>query len=137
MPKDFARSRRVSEQIQRELANLIQMEINDPRVGMVTVSAVDVSRDLSHAKVFVTTLTVAGNTDQDTAVEAKSEPTTHKASIDALQHAAGFLQHELGKRMKLRIMPQLRFIYDESIERGTDLSALIDSAVQSDQNNED
>jgi len=123
MPKDFERTRRVSEQLQRELAILIQQEVNDPRVGMVTVSAVEVTKDFAHAKVFVTALVAAENQDK-------------KATIDALQHAAGFLQHELGKRVKLRTIPHLKFIYDESIERGTNLSALIDSAIESDQKNE-
>lgn len=118
MPKDFERTRRVSEQLQRELATLIQKEIMDPRVGMITVSAVEVSKDLGHAKVFITTL----SDDQD-----------HQQSIDALQHAAGFLQHELGKRLQLRTIPRLKFVYDESIERGSNLSALIDAAVQQDQ----
>jgi len=129
MAKDFERTRRVSEQLQRELAILIQQELNDPRVGMITVSAVEVTRDFSYAKVFVTALAVGS--------DDKSAAKDHKASTEALQHAAGFLQHELGKRMKLRVIPQLRFVYDESIERGTNLSALIDSAVQSDQKNED
>lgn len=118
MPKDFERTRRVGEQIQRELAVLIQQEIMDPRVGMITVSAVEVTKDFAHAKVFITTLT-------------DGQP--HKETIEALQHAAGFLQHELGKRMKLRTIPRLKFVYDESIERGSALSALIDSAIKQDQ----
>lgn len=118
MPKDFSRTRRVAEQLQRELATLIQQEVKDPRVGMITVYAVDVSKDLAHAKVFITAL---------------SEEQEHQETIDALQHAAGFLQHELGKRLQLRTIPRLKFVYDESIERGTNLSALIDSAVEQDQ----
>ena len=117
MPKDFERTRRVGEQLQRELATLIQQEIMDPRVGMITVSAVEVTKDLAHAKVFITAL---------------NESQGHNETIDALQHAAGFLQHELGKRLKLRTIPRLKFVYDESIERGTALSALIDSAVAQD-----
>jgi ribosome-binding factor A len=118
MPKDFERTRRVGEQLQRELAILIQQEIMDPRVGMITVYAVEVTKDLAHAKVFITSLN-------------ESQP--HKDTIEALQHAAGFLQHELGKRLKLRTIPRLKFVYDESIERGTTLSALIDSAIEQDQ----
>ena len=118
MPKDFERTRRVSEQLQRELAVLIQQEIMDPRVGMITVSAVEVSKDLAHAKIFITAL---------------DEKHPHDETIHALQHAAGFLQHELGKRLQLRAIPRLKFVYDESIERGTNLSALIDEAVQQDQ----
>lgn len=118
MPKDFERTRRVAEQLQRELATMIQMEVRDPRVGLVTVSSVDVSKDLAHAKVFITAL---------------NDAQEHKDTIEALQHAAGFLQHELGKRLKLRTIPRLHFVYDETIERGNELSALIDSAIKQDE----
>lgn len=122
MPRDFPRTRRVGEQMQRELAALIRDEVKDPRVGMVTVLAVEVTRDLAHAKVFVTVLGDA---------EARS------ASLAALNKAAGFLRHELGQRMLTRTVPQLRFVYDESIERGSRLSALIDQAVASDKHDKD
>ncbi len=122
MPRDFPRTRRIGEQMQRELAALIRSEVKDPRVGMVTVSAVEVTRDLAHAKVFVTVL---GDAD------AKRD------SMVALTSAAGFLRHELGQRMLTRTVPQLRFVYDESIERGSQLSALIDKAVASDQDKKD
>ncbi len=117
MPKDFERTRRIGEQLQRELATIIQQELRDPRLGMVTISGVEVSKDMSVARVFVTTL---------------AENADHSQTIDALQHAAGFLQHELGRRVQLRTIPKLRFTYDESIERGSELSALIDTAVKSD-----
>lgn len=122
MPRDFPRTRRVGEQIQRELAALIRDEVKDPRVGMVTVSAVEVTRDLAHAKVFISVLGDAG---------------TRDASLAALNKAAGFLRHELGQRMLTRTVPQLRFVYDESIERGSRLSALIDQAVASDKHEKD
>mgnify|MGYP005750595131 CR=1 FL=1 len=122
MPRDFPRTRRVGEQMQRELAALIRDEVKDPRVGMVTVLAVEVTRDLAHAKVFVTVLGDA---------EARD------ASLAALNKAAGFLRHELGQRMLTRTVPQLRFVYDESIERGSRLSALIDQAVASDKHDKD
>lgn len=117
MPKDFERTRRVAEQLQRELATMIQMEVRDPRVGLVTVSGVEVSRDLAHARVFITSL---------------NDAAAHADVIEALQHAAGFLQHELGKRLKLRTIPRLHFSYDESIERGNHLSSLIDAAISQD-----
>lgn len=117
MPKDFERTRRIGEQLQRELAIIIQQELRDPRLGMVTISAVEVSKDMAVARVFVTAL---------------GENADHKQTVEALQHAAGFLQHELGRRVQLRTIPRLRFTYDESIERGAQLSALIDSAVKSD-----
>lgn len=114
MAKEFSRTRRVGEQMQRELAELIRRELKDPRVGMITITGVDVSRDLSHAKVFVTVL------GGDHSVEQ---------TLDTLNHAAGFLRHELGRRMTLRITPELHFFFDASVERGAELSALIDKAV--------
>ena len=123
MGKEFSRSRRVGEQIQRELAELIQRELSDPRLGMVTVSAVEVSRDLTVAKVYFTVL----NPGRDV-----------KETLDGLNHAIGFLRRELGRRMKLRVVPELRFQYDSSIEEGSRLSALIDKAVSGDRDkNED
>jgi ribosome-binding factor A len=114
MPRDYSRTLRVAEQIQRELADLIRLEVKDPRVGMVTLTGVEVSADYAHAKVFFTSL---GSGEQITAATA------------GLNHAAGFLRHELSHRIKLRGIPQLHFIYDESVERGMRLSQLIDEAV--------
>lgn len=123
MGKEFSRNRRVGEQIQRELAQLLQREINDPRLGMVTISAVEVSRDLTVAKVFFTVL----NPEHDV-----------KQTLNGLNHATGFLRRELGKRMQLRVVPELRFQFDSSIENGSRLSALIDKAVTGDkETNED
>lgn len=117
MPKDFERTRRVAEQLQRELAQMIQQELKDPRLGMVTISAVQVSKDMGNAKVFITVFDEQHDRDK---------------TLTALQHAAGFLQHELGQRLHLRTIPRLRFVYDESITRGANLSALIDKAVKED-----
>jgi ribosome-binding factor A len=111
------RAQRVGEQIQRELAQMVRDEVKDPRVGRVTITAVDVSPDLSHAKVFITDL--AGH-------EHAQE------SVRALQRTAGFLRTELAHRMKLYSVPQLHFAYDDSIESGIRLSKLIDDAVASD-----
>ena len=115
MAREFGRPQRVAEQIQRELAMLIQRELKDPRVGMVTVSAVEVSRDLAYATIFVTFL---GNDDPDDI----------KASLDALQHASGFLRSQLGRIIRMRLTPHLTFKYDESLVRGRELSSLIDEA---------
>ena len=117
MPKDFTRARRIADQIQRELSDIIWMEIKDPRVGLVTITGVEVTQDNSHAKVFFTAL---------------GEPVQQEAASRALSHAAGFLRSELAKRLKLRTVPQLRFDYDISVERGVRLSKLIDEAVSSD-----
>ncbi|QOJ24144.1 MAG: 30S ribosome-binding factor RbfA [Gammaproteobacteria bacterium] len=118
MPKDFSRTLRVADQIQRELADLIQNEIKDPRVRRhVTITAVEVTRDYSNAKVFYTTLCTA---EENLLVEK------------GLEHAKGFLRTHLAHRMKLRITPQLHFVFDESVERGVHLSKLIDEAIAQD-----
>ncbi|MBS4055801.1 MAG: 30S ribosome-binding factor RbfA [Bacteroidales bacterium] len=109
------RSRRVAEQIRFELANLVQREVKDPRVLGVTFTAVEVTSDLEHAKVWFTTL----NAD-------------HVASQQGLSRASGFLRSELAQRMKMRTVPKLSFVYDESVERGARLSKIIDEAVESD-----
>ena len=115
MPKDYPRTRRIAEQIQRELAELIRTELKDPRVsGMVTITEVEVSADQSHARVFFTAL----------ADQSKIEETT-----EGLKRASGFLRTQLAHRMKLRTVPQLEFRYDPSVERGVRLSRLIDEAV--------
>ena len=116
MPKGYSRTDRIAEQIQRELAQLLRLELKDPRVGMVTLTSVEVTRDYSHAKVFYTTFGGENNAVQE-----------------GLEHASGYLRSQLAHAMKLRIMPQLHFIYDPSIERGANLSRLIDQAVASDQ----
>jgi len=118
MPKDYPRTLRIADQIQRELADLLQHEIKDPRVGQITLTAVEVTRDYSHAKVFYTTL---GSKEENFLVEK------------GLEHAKGFLRSNLSHRMKLRIVPQLHFIYDESVERGVRLSKLIDEAIAQEQ----
>ncbi|WP_303903808.1 30S ribosome-binding factor RbfA [Thiohalomonas denitrificans] len=122
MAKEYSRARRVGEQMQRDLAELIQRELNDPRVGFVTISGVEVSRDLEHAKVFVSLLDQQGDAEQ---------------SLQALTHAAGFLRRELGRRMSTRTVPRLRFVLDTSIQEGSRLSSLIDEAVRRDRERRD
>jgi len=109
----FSRSDRVSEQIRRDLAALIQSELKDPRVGMVSLTAVELTPDYAHAKIFFTTLDAA-----------------HLAEIETgLKRASGFLRRELGKRIKIHTLPELHFIYDASIERAAGLTDLIHQAV--------
>ena len=115
MPKEFSRTLRVAEQVRRELAELIRDEIRDPRVGLVSISDVEVSRDLAHAKVFFTVMESARSDTQA-----------------ALDRASGFLRRELGRRMIIRSVPQLHFHYDESIKRGSRISAAIDAALADD-----
>ena len=113
MKRSSGRPQKLGDQIQRELADLLARELRDPRVGMITITSVDVSPDISHAKVFFTML------EKD-----KLEDTLH-----GLRRAAGFLRSQLAKRIKLYTTPELRFEYDESVERGDHLSRLIDSVI--------
>ena len=117
MPKDFSRTRRVGEQIQRELAILLQREVRDPRLSQVTISAVEVTRDLSLATIY---FTVLGEKEKVTPIQ------------QALEKASGFLRHALGENMVMRSVPHLKFVYDDSISRGATLSSLIDEAVATD-----
>ena len=109
-----ARSARIADQIQRELAEVIRLELRDPRVKLVTLTGVELSRDQSHAKIFFTVL--GGESQQD-------------ETLEGLQRAAGFLRSALAHRLTTRTVPELAFSYDESIERGVRLSRLIDEAV--------
>ncbi len=122
MAKQYSRTQRIGDQIQRELATLIPQEIRDPRLGFITITGVDVSRDISHAKVFVT-------------VMGENTPEVIKENLDVLKDTAGYLRMLLGKAMKLRSVPSLHFHYDQSITRGAMLSALIEQAVTEDQRN--
>lgn len=118
MPKDYSRTVRLGEQIRRELAELIRREVKDPRVGMVTISDVEVSADLSHAKVFYTVLG-----------DEQVREDTHVG----LEKAAGFLRGKIGRAIKTRVTPQLHFQFDDSPERGAHLEALIEHAVRQDE----
>lgn len=120
MPREFSRQDRVADALQRELSQLIRDELRDPRVGMVNITAAEVSRDLSAAKIFVTF------------VDQRSE-SEQLAALDVLNNAAGFLRSQLARTMKTRITPRLRFIYDDTGKRGSYLSALIDHAVNADE----
>ena len=132
-----ARVQRVADQIQRELASLIQIEVNDPRIGMVSVTDVEVSRDLAHAKIYVTVLNTMTD-DLQVNESTLSEPgdldkLEIEENINALKKPAGYLRSLLAKRLSTRSVPKLRFYYDGSIERGQQLSSLIDSALAADQ----
>jgi ribosome-binding factor A len=118
MAKEFSRTRRVADQIQRHMAELIQMELGDPRVGMVTVTGVDVTHEFERARIYFTVLD-ANLADKEKA-KASVETTTK-----ALNNAAGYLRTALARRLKLRTTPQLTFIYDSSMEHGNRLTDLI------------
>jgi ribosome-binding factor A len=122
MPRDFARSRRIGEQLHRLLGEILQREVKDPRAAGVSVTGVDVSGDLSHATVWFSTL------DPD----ADPEPAAR-----ALNGAAGLIRGRLGRAMHIRQVPALHFRHDESLARGAKLSALIDEAVARDRSRPD
>jgi len=123
MAQDFKRTDRIAEQMQRDLAELIRTSLKDPRIGMITVNSVDVARDLGYAEVYVTLLTVDD-------LDADSDQV--KLTIKILNGAAGFLRTELGRMIKLRKIPQLRFHFDASVRRGRQLDQLISKARKSD-----
>jgi len=119
MAKEYARTQRVADYLQRELASLIQQEVRDPRLGMVSVTGVDVSRDLGHARVYYTVLGA------DSSEEASE-------STAVLNRAAGFLRSELSRDSSMRSVPQLRFYFDSSVGRGRELEDLIRRAADAD-----
>ncbi|MDH2067847.1 30S ribosome-binding factor RbfA [Pantoea sp. GD03673] len=120
MAKEFGRPQRVSQELQKEIAMILQREIKDPRLGMmVTVSGVEVSRDLAYAKVFVTFL---NDKDEDAI----------KNGLKALKEASGYIRILLGKAMRLRIVPELTFFYDNSLVEGMRMSNLVTSVVKND-----
>lgn len=114
MAKEYSRSHRVAEQMQRELADLLQFELKDPRVSMVTITAVEVTGDMAHAKIFYSA--------------AKASDSLQ----NGLEKSSGFLRSQLAKRMLLRTVPQLHFVYDASIDIGMKMTQLIDAARASD-----
>ncbi len=111
--RGYARSERVNDQVQRDLSEIIRSELKDPRVGMVTITGVEVTPDYAHATVFFTLM------DGKKSVED---------TLFGLRKSAGYLRSALGKRIKIHQIPELHFKYDESLERGISLSALIDQA---------
>ncbi|ATA25384.1 ribosome-binding factor A [Brenneria goodwinii] len=119
MAKEFSRTQRVAQEMQKEIAIIIQREVKDPRIGMATVSGVEVSRDLAYAKVFVTFLN-------------DNEPEQVKTAIKALQDASGFIRMLLGKAMRLRVVPELTFSYDNSLVEGMRMSNLVTNVVRHD-----
>jgi len=119
MSREFKRTDRIAEQLQKELARLVQFSIKDPRLGMVTVNHVKISKDLGHADVYITVL------GKDSEAEVKED-------LAVLNNAGGFLRREIGKSIKMRVLPQLRFRYDTSLVRGQMLTSLINQAMAED-----
>ncbi|WEN41812.1 Ribosome-binding factor A [Thauera sp. GDN1] len=118
MPKEYSRSQRVVEQIRRELAELIRLEVKDPRVGFITLTDVEITPDYAHAKVFFTSMTGEGDVPE---------------ILQGLRRASGFLRRELGRRIRIHTIPELHFHYDRSVEEGSRLSQLIDAVVKEDE----
>ncbi|GIU04512.1 ribosome-binding factor A [Shewanella sp. c952] len=119
MAKEFSRTRRIAQQLQQELAQVLQRDMKDPRIGFVTVNDVDVSRDLSYAKVYVTFFE-----EDEKLVQEK---------VEALDAAAGYIRSLVAGRMKLRVMPELRFIYDSSLVEGMRMSNLVSRVISDDE----
>ena len=118
MSKEFSRTQRVSQQLQKELAIMLQREVRDSRIGMVTISDVEVSRDLAYAKVFVTFLCVGEQTPE--------------SSLAALKDHEPQLRMMLGKRIRLRLTPEIRFTYDNTLVEGMRMSNLVSEVVSED-----
>ena len=116
MPRDFRRSDRVAGSLRRELAKILQMEVKDPEVGFIGLSDVEVTRDLAHARVFVTVF----------------EHEKADSSIRALNRKAPYLRSLLGQAMRIRSVPELHFHHDASVETGRHMDELIESAISSD-----
>lgn len=116
MPREFNRSQRMAEQIRRELAEIIRDELKDPRMGLCSFTAVKLSRDLSHAIVFCTVLDHAHRDE----------------TIETLNHAAGFIRSQIASRIRARSVPLLKFVNDDSVERGAAMEELINKAIKSD-----
>jgi len=118
MPREFKRSERVAGQLRRELAQVIQREVKDPAIGFISISDVEVTRDLAHAKVFVTVF----------------ETEKAAATLEALQRKGPYLRHRLSQEMRLRSVPELHFHHDSSVETGQRMDSLIEAALDSDRN---
>ncbi|MCK5395524.1 MAG: 30S ribosome-binding factor RbfA [Gammaproteobacteria bacterium] len=119
MPREFLRSDRMAEQVRRELAEIVRDEIKDPRLGFVSFTEVRMSRDLSHAVIYCSFF----NSEQQ------------NEAVDVLNRAVGFIRKEIGRRIRARIVPTLKFVIDESVTRGVAMDDLISEAIKSDNKN--
>lgn len=120
MAREFKRSDRVAQELQKEVAVILQREVKDPRIGMVTVSDVEVSKDLAYAKIFVTFL-------------FDDDPEIVEQGMKGLEKASPYIRTLVGKAMRLRIVPELRFIYDESLVEGMRMSNLVSNVIKNDE----
>ncbi|EAS62508.1 30S ribosome-binding factor RbfA [Photobacterium angustum] len=119
MAKEFSRTQRVAQQLQKELALILQRELKEPRLAMTTISSVDVSRDMGYAKVYITFLTIGDQTEEE--------------SLAILREKAPYIRSLLGKQIRLRVTPELNFIFDQSLTEGMRISNLVSKAVRDDE----
>ncbi len=117
MAREFSRSERVGDSIHKELSQVLQHKFRDPRVGMINVTAVKVSNDLSTARAYVTFV-------------AEIDEASRTQQIQVLNNAAGYLRTQVSKAVSMRMIPRIYFVYDESVDYGQKMSALIDKAIQ-------
>ena len=118
MAREFSRSRRVAQQLQKELAMIVMREIKTKEFGMITINEVDLSRDLSYAKVYFTLL--------------NDEPELIKKAVALLNESAPFIRSLMGSKMRLRIVPELKFYHDKSLSEGIRMASLVTKAVRED-----
>ena len=138
MPREFSRGRRVADHIQKELAVLIQQEVKDPRLGLVTINEVKVSRDLGFADVYFTsfssdTFRANDSLDEDEVEDAETEERNSLSPAEVLENAAVFLRSRLAKSLSTRTTPKLRFHYDHTIEQGAKMTQAIKKAIEGDE----
>jgi ribosome-binding factor A len=121
MAREFSRTDRVGQQIHKEVASIFQNEFknHDPRLGMITVAGAEVSRDLSHAKIFVTFF--------------ESDEEKLKLNMEILEDSKGFVRTLLAKRMRMRAVPALKFINDSSLVEGVRISSLVSRTIKDDE----
>ena len=120
MPREFSRSQRMAEQIRRDLSELVNQELKDPRMGFLSFTAVKLSRDLSDAVIYCSVL----------------EEDKRQETLDTLSRATGYLRTELAKRFRSRTVPKLKFVNDDSVLRGEKMEGLIRKAVAADEKND-
>lgn len=123
MAQEFSRSHRVAQEIKKEISVIFQRDIQDPRISMVTISSVEISRDLAYANIYFNLLKVLSN---------NHNPKVVSSTISALKGANGYIRVLLGNTMRLRIVPELLFIYDKSLESGMNISRILSNIMQVD-----
>ena len=134
MPREFSRERRVADHIQKELAVLIQQEVKDPRLGLITINEVKVSRDLGFADVYFTSFTSSTfRANESIGEDAETEGQNSISPAEVLENAAGFLRSRLAKSLSTRTTPKLRFHYDHTIEQGAKMTLAIKKAIEGDE----